>query len=189
MTDERPRPQYGEYASDAEQASALERSGATVPTPAKSPTPSTVPAPQSSAPDPASRRTARASDALPGGTASRIADRTATVFLLSFGFVYVVGSSISYLNLASALSDLFTQMGIGHYTPTSMTSAVGIGIIVGQAVVWLIVVAWSYRRITTNRTSWWVPLLGVIASVVITAILLGILLAGDPAFIAYSTRA
>ena len=212
MTDDRPRPQYGEYASDAEQASALERSGATPhpdlsaksadstgqPTPPK-PGTSLTSSPGTAAAGPGTRgpaatRLARPQPKAPfpttrgGHTAAKLADRTGTIFLLSFGFVYLLGSSGTYLNLASGLGTLFDQMGIGHYTPTSQTSGVGIGIIVGQALIWLVVAAWSYRRIVAGRTSWWVPLIGAIASVILTATLLGILLAGDPAFLAYATR-
>ena len=207
MTDDRPRPQYGEYATDAEQASALERSGVTPkPDASATPTDSTgrplPPNPTTSplaAPLPGTQRFpaprsagARSKAPFPaphtGVSARTLADRTATVFLLSFGFVYLLGSTTTCLNLAPALNTLFGQMGIGHYTATPETSGVGIGILVGQALIWLAVAAWSYRRIASGRMSWWVPVVGAIASVIITATLLGILLAGDPAFIAFATR-
>lgn len=109
--------------------------------------------------------------------------------MLSFGLVYLLGSAATYLNLADMLDTLFAQMGIGKYTPTSMTAGVGIGIVVAQAIIWLIAAVWSYRRIRSGRMSWWVPFICGLASIAITATLLGILLAGDPAFAVFSTRA
>ncbi|MBB5633785.1 hypothetical protein BKA04_002008 [Cryobacterium mesophilum] len=190
MTDDRPRPEYGEYASEAEQAAALERSGVMPQPPAA---PSSLPAPSQQAPshppapNPATRRPG---PALQGGISpARAVDRVATIFMLSFGLVYLFGSAATYLNLAAMLDTLYAQMGIGEYTPTSMTAGVGVGIIVVQVIIWLIAAVWSYRRIRSGRMSWWVPFIAGLAGFAITATLLGILLAGDPAFAAFSTRA
>ncbi len=181
-TDGRPLPQYGEYASASEQASAIERSGVARPQPAAAVVPASPEVPAT--PAVRAKRTQ-----LSSRTASQAVDRIATIFLLSFGFVYVIGGAESFFTLGASLNRLFLQLGIGDYTPTSLTPIIGIMIVVSQGIMWLIAAGSSYVRISRGRKSWWVPVAGGAVSFLVFAVLLGILLSADPAFLAYASGA
>jgi hypothetical protein len=174
MTD-RERPQYGEYASPQEQAKARARSGAEPGPPVTARPPSSAAAPSSG-----------------NGRARPLAgtvDRLLTVFLLAFGLVYLLSGTASYLDLAVAMEAVYAQFGIGDYTPQPQTQAIGIAIVAGQAVIWLVSAVWAYRRLRAGRMAWWVPVLGAVVTFVVSVILLGTLLLGDPAFLENVTRA
>ncbi|HEU4850226.1 MAG TPA: DUF6264 family protein [Terrimesophilobacter sp.] len=177
----RPRPEYGEYASPEEQEQAIARSqpreGSVVPDRQVQATPAATPV----APDHAPVRATPA----PAG----VGDRMVTVFLLALGLVYLIGGAGGYLSLGNTLDTVYAQFGLGDYTPTAATPAFGIAIVAGQAVIWIAAAAWSYRRLSSGRRSWWVPVLGAVATFLMTVVLFGVLLAGDPAFLAYVSEA
>lgn len=163
-------PQYGEYASEEEQAKAIARSGA-------------APAPQRPA-DPVGPAFAGARSATP-----RIVDRMATIFLLAFGLVYLIGGAGSYLDLPTAMRTVYEQFGVDGYTPLPQTAAIGVAIVASQAVIWLVTAVWAYRRLAAARVAWWVPVLGAVVSFLVSVILLGSLLVADPDLLAHLTRA
>jgi hypothetical protein len=175
----RQRPEYGEYASPEEQERAIARSlppGSSASAEPPSPPVTTGPSVQNPLP-PASRTTAGAGD------------RAATILLLSLGLLYLIGGAGGYLSLGTTLDTVYSQFGLGDYTPTASTTAFGIAILACQAIIWIASVVWSYRRLTHGRRSWWVPLLGALATFLVTVVLFGVLLAGDPAFVAYVSTA
>jgi hypothetical protein len=173
-SDDRPIPQYGEYASDSERESAIVRSGGTVANPDVSP-----PAPQPTMPvsGPVARST-------PG-----VIDRLATIFLLAFGLIYTIGGASSYLDLGTSLERMFVELGVGHYHATSMTSIIGVAIVASEAVLWLIATVWSYVRLGRGKRAWWVPAVFGLASFIVSIALLGVLLAADPVFLGFVTSA
>lgn len=173
----RPAPQYGEYASEEEQAAAMERFGAPPDRQPAAPIEEAKPSP--SAPQHDEVRPTVAHDQV-----ARAMDRILTVFLLSFGLVYVLGGASTYLNFADSLQSMMKQLGVGEYHPTSLTAGVGIAVLAGQAILWLVAAIWSYRRITRGRRAWWIPVLAGVASIIIASVLIGVLLAGDPALMA-----
>lgn len=161
---ERPKPEYGEYASDEEHASALERSGV-------EPNPLEALAPPSleSTPTPPRRSSL---------------DRIVTVFLLAFGFVSILGSASNYLNLGETLQATMKRIGMGEYHSTELTAGFGVAMLASQVVVWILAAVWSYRRISRHKIAWWVPVLAGVLSFIVLTVLLGSLLAADPSFIA-----
>ena len=175
-----PSPEYGEYASPEEQAKAIARSRS-----------EEVPRSTASVPPPAPAAPVTAPTATPAAApaAAGVLDRLVTVVLLALGLVYLIGGAGGYLDLATTLDTVYAQFGIGEYTPTSATSAFGIAFVASQAVIWVVSAAWSYRRLARGRRSWWVPVLGAVASFVVTVALFGALLASDPAFLAYVSTA
>lgn len=112
-----------------------------------------------------------------------------TVALLALGLVYLIGGAGGYLDLPTTLDTVYAQFGIGTYTPTAATPAFGIAFVVSQSVVWVAVAVWSYRRLSRGRRSWWVPVLGAVATFLVTVALFAALLGGDPAFLAYVSSA
>jgi hypothetical protein len=169
------RPQYGEYASEEEQAKAIARSGA-------------APAPRKPA-DPVRPASASARSASARSASPRIADRMATIFLLAFGLVYLIGGVGSYLDLPTAMRAVYEQFGIDGYTPLPQTAAIGVAIVASQAVIWLVTAVWAYRRLAAARVAWWIPVLGAVVSFLVSVILLGSLLVADPDLLAHLTRA
>ncbi len=177
MTDrDRAQPEYGEYASPQEQAKAIARSqpAGTGGAPASGTAPSLP---------------AAGSRAAPAASSAGVLDRFATVLLLALGLVYLIGGAGGYLDLARTLDTVYAQFGIGEYTPTPATSAFGLAFVACQTVVWVAAAVWSYRRLSRGRRSWWVAVLGAVVSFVVTVVLFGALLAGDPAFLAYVSSA
>lgn len=112
-----------------------------------------------------------------------------TVALLALGLVYLIGGASGYLDLPTTLDTVYAQFGIGVYTPTATTSAFGIAFVATQSIIWIVVAVWSYRRLSSGRRSWWVPVLGAAATFLVTVALLGALLGSDPAFLAYVSSA
>lgn len=178
-TDERPRPEYGEYASETEWASAVKRSGAELPEKTLAHGTPATPSP------PAAHTGQRAPGT--GRTTGNTADRLSTIFLLSFGLVYVIGGAGGYLSLAATIERMFGLLGVGEYTPTELTPVFGVIIVVSQAIIWLATAVWSFARLRQGRLTLWVPLVGGVVNFLISALLLGILLASDPAFLAFAT--
>ncbi len=170
MSDQdRPKPQYGEYASDQEQARALERSGV--------------------AHERAEVQAARVShEPLPPAVSvqspRRSLDRIVTVFLLAFGAVSVIGGASNFVNLSETLSETMQRFGAGEYQATAQTAGIGIALLVSQILFWLAAAVISYRRIVRHKLTWWVPVLAGVLSFVVLTVLLGSLLMSDPAFIA-----
>ena len=180
--DERPRPQYGEYASPQEQAKAIAQSQ-----PLQSTVPSASPASLASpvAPTSATPPATPALDSVPGQRGSF--NRLATIVLLALGLVYLIGGASSFLALPQTLGLVYQQWGIGDYLATSFASTLGIVVVVAQAVIWLVVAVISLRRLRTHRTSWWVPIVGAVATFIVTVILMAVVIMSDPAFTAYLT--
>jgi len=171
-TDDRPRPEYGEYASESEWASAVKRSGAELPEKQLepvAPTAKSLPAPRQ------------------GRAAGNVADRFVTIFLLAFGLVYVISGVPGYFTLAETIQNMFDQLGAGAYTPTELTSVVGGLIVVSQSILWIAATVWSFSRLRQGRLAFWIPLAGGVVNFLISAILLGMLLISDPAFLAFAT--
>lgn len=172
---ERPQPQYGEYASKEEQVSALERSGV-------KPLEASLALPPAAVPP---------ATAVPGSRpfrSSNLLDSVATIFLLSFGLVYVIGGAETYLNLGTMLHSMLTQLDMGDYHPTEQTAPIGVAILVVQSVIWVITAVWAYRRMSHAKHAWWVAVTGGVLAFLISSVLLGVLLAADPAFMAAITK-
>lgn len=177
---ERPKPQYGEYASGEELAEALRRSGVE---------PQPTDAPMRHAEGDSLGRSlsvpTRPGASRPRTPRSRGAfDRIATVFLLSFGLVYIVGGASSFVNFSEKLPETVQEIGMGEYHSTSLTAGIGIAMLASQLILWLIAAVWSYRRMKKFKMAWWVPALAAVISFVILTVLLGLLLAADPTLIA-----
>ncbi len=164
---ERPKPQYGEYASEDERAAALARSGGS----------STHADPQAPPVD------GTAHSKIPAPDHRNPFDRIVTVFLLSFGAVTIFGSAANFLNFGEKLPQMVAELGMGEFHATAHTAGMGIVMLVGQALLWVLAAVWSYRRMRRQKLSWWVPVLLGALSFIVLSILLGSVLSTDPSFI------
>ncbi|CAN5185745.1 hypothetical protein BH11ACT3_BH11ACT3_02970 [soil metagenome] len=181
MTDERqaserPRPQYGEYATPAEVAEAR---GPDAPPIVLTPSP-----------------TARAADpvhapvvtgATRGGRAATSSrwDRPLTFAFLALGVVNVLGSIPVYLDFARSLRTSFSQLGFADLKLDGpQLPALGIALLVIDSLLILVAIglsAWLMRR---GRRAVWVPLAAfVVHQIVQLALLLPIVL-NDPGYAA-----
>ncbi len=180
MTDERPRPQYGEYATPEEQISA-----GGVPAPAPAPQPSnhhvasqTTPPRFDSALTPASTPTV-------APLVRRPWDLSLTVFLLALNAYMVLTSIPDWLNLSETLAVGYTQLGYGDYTSTELANSIGFGIVAVQVALLIAVLYLAIKRLRAQRRAFPIALgLGLLA-VVLTMVLLMVAMTSDPALAAY----
>lgn len=163
MTEQRPRPQYGEYATPQVQAEAMGLPSAVPPS---------VPAQQPVA----VRR--------PGQ-----ANLIVTITLLALGLVNIATSVRSYLDLPGSIQGVYDQLGYGTYTSTALASSLGIVALALSVVMWLATAAVSALLLRRNRLSWWVPLVGGALQFLAIAIVMMVAVVSDPAFLAYLEKA
>lgn len=171
MTDQ--RPQYGELATPEEQ-----RRAAGLP-----PLSEVAPVePQPAAP--AAANTAQASG--PRNTV----DRFVTIGLLAYGFVSVVTTAMSYLDLPSVMTEVMKMLGIdGEFTNYASGRLWGTIAAIVLMIGWAATAALSIRRLRRRRLTWWVPLVGAAVTTIATSICIMIPMMGDPAFIEYIAKA
>jgi len=170
MTDQRPR--YGEIATPEEQR--LARGLPLVDEPAP---PAAVPASAPVATDPAP--TAAAPRRHP-------VDRIVTIALLAYGLVNVVVTGLSYLDIGRVMNETMAILGIeGEFTNYAMGRPWGTVAAIVLALGWCITAALSLRRLRRGRLTWWLPVVGAIATVIVVSLCLAVPMMNDPAFIAY----
>lgn len=163
MTEERPQPQYGEYATPEQQRAA---GGAPV---AHTP----APAPVTPAPD------------LSAGVQPRRWDRILSIALLAFGLYNVITGVVQFRDLGAMLNQVYEVQGVGSYTETALTGALSTVIVVSQVVIYLVTLFVTMSLLRRGRLAFWVPLVGgALAGLIVTVSLL-VLMGSDPTFIAY----
>jgi hypothetical protein len=169
----RQAPQYGEYATP-EEVAALRGDAAPVPPPAARPT---TPAP-AAAPAPASGRPSAVAASGPARF-----DRILTIGLLVLGALNLVTSTPSYLQFGAAVGDSFEMLGVEGFSSGRAADAAGIWILVISGVILLATIVLSRARLRAGRRAFWIPLLGAVATYVVTfAIMLGVIF-GDASLI------
>jgi len=185
--DERPRPQYGEYAPEGwtwqppvdpkSVPDAAAEAEATGPSAASAAAPVAAPGAGGAAGQPTARAVPK--------------DRLWTIALLVFGVFGAIYNILGIVQLpATALeSAKLSSAMLGIDGPTSFTPGPAVPAILATGVVlqillWIGALLWSRARLRAGRLSWWIPLVaGVVALVVVTII--GMLVfASDPDFLA-----
>ncbi|GAA1531478.1 CHASE2 domain-containing sensor protein [Microbacterium ginsengiterrae] len=171
MTD---RPRYGEYATPEEQR--LLRG---LP-PVEDVAPQTLaPAP----PPPARTGVPQESVVKPAG---RPWDRVVTIGLLAYGVINVFMTGMSYLNLPDVMNQSMAILGIeGEFTNFAQGKIWGTVAAAVLVVGWVLTAWLSLRRLRTGRLTWWVPLVGAVATGLVASFCIAVPMMSDPAFIAY----
>lgn len=187
-SNERPRPQYGEYATPEDQRAHI-----------RDPQPETAPGPGSD-PDAGAGAPTRPHDAPAPGSGPLQAevggrrvprgwDRTLTWALLAVGLVNLAISIPAFLNMAPSLETAFQELGIGHFEATAITGPAGVALVIVQCVVWVVTASLAQLSLRRARVSFWIPVVGaVVAYVALVAILLVVVL-NDPSFMAFVSAA
>jgi len=167
MTDERPRPKYGEYAP-------LPPAGQ-LPPPVGPPLANPGPAP----------RTPQPEEAPVAARSRRTTDIVLTTFLLLVGVYDVVVSSESFTSLGAALATAFEQQGIAGFASQDYADSLGATANVIRAGLLVIAIVCSLLLISQRRLAFWVPLAaGVLAAATVVVCVLLVVIA-DPGFAAY----
>lgn len=175
MSEERPRPQFGEYATPEEQQRARG-------IPVEAPAALSRPAP--AAPE--------AAPAVPAASIapSRRLDRIATFALLAYGLFTVVMSGLSNRNLGPVMNQVMGQFGIeGEFTNVAAARFWGLAATLVLVIGWTLTALLSVRRMRRGRITWWLPLVGAAVSLTLSSFCLVVPILGDPAFIEFLQRA
>lgn len=166
--DERPRPQYGEYAPEgwSWQPQSEPRADAT----ASAPPPPPPPVPP--APAVAAART-------------NTVDRMVTVALLVLGAFGAWNSATSLQQLPAAIQTVYTQQGVGTYSPQEWLPTLALIGTVSMLALYAGVLGWSIARLRAGRITFWVPIVGGVVALLVTIVLTAIVFFTDPAFLSY----
>lgn len=195
MSEPRPRPQFGEYASPEEQRARIaepideqraEELGIApvVPIEAK-PEPTlreqTRQAPQAPAPDGPSSPVALP----PGGRRPVTGDRLATSLLLGLGLVGLIVTMPNLLDLPGIIRPALVQLGVSGYSSDGIASAMGILALGLQIAIWIAAVVLSMRSLRTGRLTFWIPLVAGVAANIVLFICFAVAVGADPAFMEF----
>ncbi|MGR0318305.1 DUF6264 family protein [Agromyces sp. ZXT2-3] len=173
--DERPRPQYGEYAPEgwSWQPPADDRTDAA----ASAPAPPPPPAAPARGPEPA---TGDATTRPP-----RTTDRFFTILLLALGAIGAWNTSVSLQQLPGAIQGVYTDQGVGTYTPQPWLPTLALVGTVFMLALYAAVLGWSIMRLRARKLAFWVPLVGGAVAFLATMVLTSIVFLTDPTFQSY----
>ncbi|MFN3948988.1 DUF6264 family protein [Microbacterium sp.] len=175
--EQRPRPQFGEYATPEEQRARIRRPEVTealeagvAPKPAPQPAPATAPADKAAGfPVPASR-------------GARV-DRIVTFGLLFYGLFSVVTTIVQLLNFPEyaergaqmlGVTTTFTNLSAGYVWGAAAAFVYGIG--------WLLTAVLTWRRLKSGRLAFWIPLVGFVVTALVAGVCVTLALVGDAQF-------
>lgn len=186
---ERPRPQYGEYATPEEQRARIAALSGDAPHPDVADTalvaggaqhPADAAAPPPASPHPSSHRPSprpTTSAARP----TRTADRVITIALLAYGLITVLGAIPQLVDFVGFAETWMDMAGIdGSLADPVAGRAWGIAAAIFYSVGWLVTAVLSWWSLSRRRLSWWIPLVGAIVTFVIVSLLLAAPLLSDP---------
>jgi hypothetical protein len=145
MTDDRPQPQYGEYATPEQQAAAMGRAYAPPPT---------AETRASSPVVPGTPQREQGEQLRPGGNAI---DRFVTIFQLGIGLVFLINSD--YFHFGENLNAASSELGIGSTMPTTIDQLGWLFLIV-NIVLYVATSVLAYSRIRRAKLAFFVPLVG-----------------------------
>ncbi|QEE61920.1 hypothetical protein FVA74_10330 [Salinibacterium sp. dk2585] len=184
---DRPRPEYGEYATPEQVAKArgmtleeYERHLASLTRPRVEEQATDATAPAATAP-----AVERPAAPAPAASDKGAGNRMATTMLLVFGLACTLLSIPSLLGLGDGLATAFGAQGLDAYTSFTAARAFGIIAIIAQLLLWVLTLWLSVAAVRRGRASWWIPLVaGVLAVLLVSALWLAAIIV-DPAFMRY----
>ena len=178
---ERPRPQYGEYASPEQQAAA-----AGIPyRPHAHAAPPHGQAPAPIAPPPA--HDTRVGAPAPAAQAQgRRWDFVLSSLLLGYGLFTVVIGSSQYTDLAGLINTQFyAPQQIGTFVATPLSENLGVVIIVSQIVLYVLAAVLTVIRLRRGRIAFWIPITGAVLFGIVVFVCFATLVLRDPAYQAW----
>lgn len=160
MSDERPRPKYGEYAD--------------VPPPA---TPQPLAAPAEPV-EPAAL-------AVPAVHPRRTWDVVLATLLLLWGVFDVVTGFPAYTNLGASIAAAAEQQGIDGFASAELADEIGSWLNIVRVVILVIAILGTLLLLGRRRLAFWVPLSAGALAVLVVTVCVFVILIGDPGFAAY----
>jgi hypothetical protein len=157
MTDERPRPKYGEYAD--------------VP-PAPAPAPATIPT-EAVEPEPTVTRPRRTWDLV------------LSTALLLWGVFDVVTGFPAYARLGTTVATAAEQQGFGGFASVDLADEVGSWLNIVRVVILVVAILGTLWRLARGRLAFWVPLSAGGLAVAVVVVSVFVILVGDPGFAAF----
>lgn len=187
---ERPRPQYGEYATPEEQRSRIQLPDAThqlsagqapvqvpVGVSTAGPLPPISAIPASGAP--AARRTGK-----------RRVDLIIALGLLGYGLVNVIVTIVQLQDFSAFVQQFMTVAGIeGEFTNYVAGQTWGRIAAIVFGVGWLLTALFVYLGARRGLWVWWIPVVGAIVSFVLLTLCLTVPLMSDPVIVEHFTNA
>jgi hypothetical protein len=157
---DRPRPEYGEYATPEQQAHAM----------GKRPIPPLrhFPEEASAAPNPEHRVVLAAPTGHP-------VDRIITMIMLAFGVYSVFTGGSSYLNFGSVLESSAKQYGF-TYASTATDATAGQWLFAVQLILFALTAVLALRQLRHGRIAFYIPLAGFAVFVLAGAIIVSTML-------------
>lgn len=184
MTDSRPRPQYGEYATPEEQAKALGIPAHELPVqadPVKAHHAAPVMLPAGEAPHAQSTKNVSRPQTVIGSR-----DSLFTFALLGVGLAWVLWSIPSSVNFADTLNRSYALQGYtGHYGPVALASAIGLIISISSITLWAITCGVSIAVLRRHRRAFYIPLVGAVVTAIVVLALTLIAMLNDPGLLTY----
>lgn len=168
----RPRPQYGEYASETEQRAHIREPMPEPLTPPVAPEqyPATV-APV----DPA--------------RAARQGDRIVTIALLAIGALNVVTSFFSFLDFATMVDRSYDLMGVdGSFSNFAAGKTWGLISALVLVAGYIVTVVIARARMKQNKRAWFIAVGGAVVTYIVLMACISVPLMSDPAFVDYVSR-
>jgi hypothetical protein len=145
MSDDRPEPQYGEYATPEQQAAAMGR-------------PYVSPAQQAATEEAARQAMSQVVIARPTGYANRFL----TVLLLALGALALVERIPTYFSYAASFRGTFASTPLASVTVPASLDAAGIPTLIANVVLFAATVLVSILLLRRGRVSFYVPIVGAV---------------------------
>lgn len=186
--DDRPRPQYGEYASPEEQRARIRQPDATDALLAGQAL--DAPATSASAPSATLAEQTRRTTSAPSTSALarpltgwRLADRIITIGLLAYGLVNVIATSVQLFSFEQYANTILGLFGVDQaFTNVAQGqlwgTVAGITMIVG----WLLTATLTWRQLRRGRIAFWIPVAGALVVSIAVSIFITVPILNDPAF-------
>jgi len=112
-------------------------------------------------------------------------DRAITVLLLVIGAFGALATSLGMQRLNTSMQIAYTQYGIGTFIPgPSAPTIIGIGTFL-PIVIYIATMALSVWILHRHRRAFWAPLAGGAVCLIATTVLVIVMIANDPTFLAY----
>lgn len=182
----RKLPEYGEYATPAEQADAMGipldelTARTTLPKAAESAPSSASPVVRDEIAAETGQTPHKSRPVTPLGRRSW--DTTLTLALLFVGVYMVFSSFASFSNLSDTLVQVYKLNGYEAFTSLALANSLGMWLNIIQPIILAVVVVGTLVSLRRGRISFWIPLSGGILSTLIVLVFLAIAILVDPAF-------
>ena len=173
--DYRPRPRYGELAPEGWTWSP--------PQDASAPAASAVSESESASAAPMAQGSAEKPVPAPPGW-----DRPVTLGLLILGLLATFLTIAVLDALPQAVQMLYTQEGLGNYSPAPIVATLITAGSISQAIVWLVTAAVSILLLVRSRRAFYVPLIGGVVAFVLIFVFMTIIVGSDSTLIDFYSR-